>query len=145
MKPDEAKSVIRMIRDASSADLLLVSVLVLVPLLASFTVVLGGFPIDPTPKVWAVVAFVVLYVVLILAVKWVERKKQWDERAKDRIVRLIGKFRQRSFQYIRAKLGDEFTDECLQRLIDNYPRELRQQGIKGKGPGVGLVIEEEDK
>lgn len=143
MKIEDAKSIVRLVKESKAHDLVIVSLIILPIIFGSWNFLINKlFSPGKEANIWINMILIFLYITGLILMKIIDSKDAKDERAKDLIVNHLSKFKQRSYQFISEKYGKEFTEEYLDSLIKKYPNELQHQGIKGKGKGVAIVIEE---
>lgn len=147
MKATEAKSIIEAVRAASVGDIAVVSFVVLPILLAAWSVLLsfaGMLPPTPTYRLWLFVALVVLYALAVFVMKRSEsahsRRIRAAKHIRNRLQRrLPPNYGLASFDYIRRRVNDTYTDDFLTKLVEDFPDEFMRMRCKGDRPGLRLI------
>jgi hypothetical protein len=150
MKLKEVRSAIDMIRDASAADLIIVSVFLLPILLGSWSIFLNSLSYFDQRNDWKFVVMVVIaiiYVLGLISMKWWDPP---DEKLKRARLHVKNRLEQRkgnraSYRAIREELNEGYTDDFLKKLIDRNPETFRTVQVKRGGqnlPGITLVEDE---
>ena len=150
MKIKEVRSAIDVIRDASEADLIIVSLFLLPILLGSWSIFLNSIGYLDQHDGWKFIVLIVIssiYVLGLIIMKW------WDppnEKLKRARLHVKNRLEQRkghraSYIAIREEVNEEYTDDFLKKLIDNNPATFRTVQVKRSGqnmPGITLVEDE---
>ena len=150
MHMKDIRSSIDLIRDASKADLIIVSLLLLPLLLGAWSLLLNSVAVLDQHREWKgviIAALFVAYVVGLVVMKWwdpaEERLKRARRHVQNRLRQRPG--RRASFDAIRSEVNPSYTDEFLERLIELNPELFRRCTLKlstGEKPGIALETEE---
>ena len=85
-----------------------------------------------------------LYVVAIVFLKYKQLKDRRTESRKIQVVEYLKKKKSglRSYSRLKDMLGESFSAEVLDHLIQKYPEELRRTNVtfKGKSRGFGIAL-----
>ena len=150
MKIKEVRSAIDIIRDASEADLIIVSLFLLPTLLGIWSIFLNSISYLDQYGGWKCV---VLFVIFSTYVGGLVIMKRWDppnEKLKRAKLHVKNRLEQRnghraSFIAIREEVNQEYTDDFLKKLIDKNPATFRTVQVKRSRqhvPGITLVEDE---
>ncbi len=141
------RSSIDLVREASRADLIIVSLFLLPVLLGAWSLLLDNVAVLDQHREWkdaTIAAILVAYVSGLLIMKF------WDppeERLKRARRHVQNRLRQRpghraSFDAIRAEVNSSYTDQFLRTLVDRNPDSFRLCTLKlSTGPKDGLALE----
>ena len=150
MKIKEVRSAIDIIRDASKADLIIVSLFLLPILLGAWSIFLNSIGYFDQHDGWKITVLIVIlgiYVIGLISTKWWDPP---DEKLKRARLHVQNRLEQRkgnraSFIAIREEVNEKYTDDFLIQLIDKNPATFRTVQVKRRGqrmPGITLVEEE---
>lgn len=150
MKIKEVRSAIDIIRDASKADLIIVSLFLLPILLGIWSIFLNSISYLDQHDGWKSTVLIVIsgiYVLGLISMKWWDPSDEKLKRARLHVKnRLEQRKRNRaSFLAIREEVNEEYTDDFLKQLIDKNPSIFRTVQVKRSGqkmPGITLVEDE---
>ena len=150
MKINDVRSAVDIIRDASKADLIIVSLFLLPILLGIWSIFLNRISYLDQHDSWkfaVLIAISSIYVLGLIIMKWCDPDDEKLKRArlhiKNRLEQRRGK--RASFMAIREEVNEEYTDDFLKKLIDKNPATFRTVQVKRSGqklPGITLVEEE---
>lgn len=92
----------------------------------------------------SLVILFVLYVVTVIILVVDNYSKKRKEIAKDLIVGYLQSknYKMMSFEKIREKLNSAYNNEFLEKLVQEFPKEIRRAKLKGDKPGIGRVVVE---
>jgi hypothetical protein len=152
VKLKEARSAIDVIRDASRADLIIVSLFLLPILLGSWSIFLnsiGYFDQHDDWKFVVLIGIASIYVLGLTIMKWWDPP---DEKLKRARLHVKNRLQQRkgnraSYRAIREEVNEGYTDDFLKKLIDKNPETFRTVQVKRGGqnlPGITLVEDESE-
>lgn len=147
----DIRSSIDLIREASKADLIIVSLLLLPLVLGAWSFLLNNVAFLDQHREWKaafIAAVFVAYVVGLVVMK------SWDpleERLRRARRHVQNRLRQRpqhraSFDAIRGEVNPSYSDEFLRTLVERNPDSFRLCELKlstGTKPGIALEIEEQ--
>ena len=73
-----------------------------------------------------------------------EEEKKRKEIAKDLIVGYLQAkgYKMISFRRVRQEFSSNYSEEFLEKLIQEFPKEVRRTKLKGGKPGIGRVLVE---
>jgi hypothetical protein len=153
VKLKDVRSIVDMIRDTSSADLIILSLFLLPILLGSWSFFLlnniGYFEEHNALKLLVVILISMVYVIGLFAMKcWDshdEKLKRGRSHVKHRLEQRKGN--RASFVAIREEVNKDYTDDFLRELIDKNPRTFRTVQVKRSDerlPGITLVQDESE-
>lgn len=141
------RSSIDIIRDASKADLIIVSLFLLPILLGSWSYLLNSLDFLNQHDVskFAIICIVLfVYFVGLIVMKCWDPPDEKLKRARYYIENILKKRVRASFEYL-SNQELTYTPDFLKKLILKYPRVFRDCPIKNHGPGITLVEEVEDE
>ncbi len=142
MKAKEASALLDLVRGTPVRDLFITSFLILPIILSAWNVLLLQlFEFQMMGKIAVNAILLIAYVVGLAWMKLGESKEELDNRSRKRVVGKLSKFRMRSFAVLREQLGEHFTDEYFQALIEKYPEDFTTVTIKGNKPGIKLLTQ----
>ena len=149
MDSKNIRSFIDIIRDASKADIIIVSLFLVPILLGSWSYLLNNidfFNSHPTFEFVIICLVIGCYVLGIIIMKCWDSKEEKLKRARYHIEnRIKNKPGTRgSFENIRNTVNSTYNDNFLKELIDKNPTVFRSVRIKKHGPGITLVDEKSD-
>lgn len=149
----EAKSVVELIRGASLADLAIVSFVVLPILIGAWILLfslVGVFPQSLSGRLWLVVGLTVFYVAAVIVMKRSEGSRSRKLRTVRRVYNTLeGRPAPNqgfgSFDYIKERIDETFTEEFMLELIEEFP-DLFIKGRSRKGKdAIKLVLDSPEK
>jgi hypothetical protein len=146
----DVRSSVDLIRDASKADLIILSLFLLPLLLGGWSLFLNNLRFfdqyDRCKSVIIGLIFVTYVVGLIIMKSWDPREEKL-KRARFRVRNILKRRKRASFEAIREEVNQTYyTDKFLEELIDKNPGVFRSCPVKRAGefkPGITLVEEEE--
>ena len=152
MKIKGVRSAIDIIRDASKADLIIVSLFLLPILLGIWSIFLDSISFFDQHDGWKFTVIIIIagiYVIGLISMKWWD---PFDEKLKRARLHVQNRLEQRkgnraSFIAIREEVNEKYTDDFLKQLIDKNPAIFGTVQVKRSGqwmPGIKLVEEELD-
>jgi len=151
MKIKEIRSAVDLVRDASKADLVIVSLFLLPILLGSWCLLLNGLSLldeHDAWKFWIVFFVFLVYVAGLFLMKYWDPREEKLRRAQHHVEnRLKQRAKNRaSFDAIRSEVNEAYDDKFLYELIDKNGELFRRCTMKlGAGkPGIMLVAEDTD-
>lgn len=150
MKIKEVRSAIDIIRDASRADLIIVSLFLLPILLGIWSIFLNNISCLDQHDGWKFTVLIVIsgiYVLGLIIMKWCD---PFDEKLKRARLHVKHRLEQRkgnraSFVAIREEVNGKYDDDFLKELIDKNPTTFRTVQVKRGGQnmdGITLVKDE---
>ena len=153
MKIDDSRSLVERIRDASFADVAIVSVIllsILLPFWMGLIFIIGLFPETTGGIRWLVGGLILAYVLAVASVQLTGVTRSEKLRAvrhiRDRIAERPAPYNSiASFDYIRRNVNETYTDEFLGRLITEFPDLFERARCTDGGkslerPGIKLKI-----
>ena len=150
MKIKDVRSAIDIIRDASKADLVIVSLFLLPILLGTWSIFLNSISFLDQHDGWkstVLIVISVIYVIGLISMKWWDPPDEQLKRArlhvKNRLEKRGG--RRASFMAIREEVNEEYTDNLLKQLIEKNPETFCTVKVKREGKyesGITLVKNE---
>ena len=144
MKTKATSTLLDLVRGMPVRDLIIASFLILPITLGAWNVFLQQiFDFQTTGNVTSNVILLIVYVVGLAWMKLGESKKELDRRSRALVVGKLSKFRMRSFAVLRDQLGERFTDEYFQALIEKYPEDFTTVTTKGGKPGIRLLTQDQ--
>jgi len=146
MKTDEARSLIAIMREASTSDLILVSVVILPILLGAWAVVLETiFPEYPTVKSGGIIVAALVYLAGVIVMKLGEKHDDGLLKARGylRSRLLQRKNRTASFESVVTNSHGLLTDELIERMIKEFPEVFVSCTVKPSRKGVKMFEEQE--
>lgn len=150
MKINDIHSAIDIIRDASKADLIIVSLFLLPTLLGIWAIFLNNISCLEQHDGWRFAVLIVIcgiYVFGLIIMKWCDPIDEKLKRAKLHVKHRLEqrKGHRASFVAIREEVNEKYDDDFLQRLIEKNPTTFRTVQVKRGGQymdGITLVKDE---
>jgi hypothetical protein len=132
------------IKKATAFDIFLISFFALPLVYNSWTEVLIKIGANPCQVFWSLVALTVLYLAVVIVLGFDNYNKKRKEIAKDLIVGYLQSknYKMMSFERIREKLNSNYSNEFLEKLVQEFPKEIRRAKLKDDKPGIGRVVVE---
>ncbi len=143
MDVKEIRSLLDMIRDASKADLVIVSLFLLPILLLPWSHLLNTLDFLNEHAHFKFAFVVILSAVCVIGLvlmRWRDPKDEKLKRARYHIENILKKRVRASFEYLGSE-EPTYTREFIKELMRRYPRVFRPVGIKNHGPGITLIEE----
>ena len=147
MKVNEASSLVRLIRETSLFDLMLVSLIVLPIYLSSWNFLLKQFD----EALWQMeteilLGLVALYFVALFLMKFGQSK---EDKQRIALHKIMSYYKARgwtrmSFERIQGSIDERFDQTFLEALVNQFPTEITTGKIKGGKKGI-VVLGQEDK
>ena len=151
MKIKELRSVIDMIRDASKADLIIVSLFLLPILLGSWSIFLNSINYLDNNNGWKFFIICLLFITYLIGLIQMKRSDTREKKLKRAIYHIETRLKKRgghraSFDAIRNEVNETYTDDFLKELIDKNPEVFGTVTLKKEHkPGITLIeVESED-
>ena len=140
----DVSNIMSTIKKATAFDIFLISFFILPFIFKAWIEVFTKIGWDSLQIFWSLVVLFVFYVFVVIILVVDNRNKKRKEIAKDLIVGyLVGKGIPRiSFNKVRKEFNPKYTDEFLESLLQEYPREIRRVKLKCGGFAIGRVIDE---
>lgn len=147
MKSKAVHFLVNMILKATNKEILLVSLIVFIPLLTFFTTLLDRFHSLDQHSDWKLIiicVFSALYVLAIIILICGRIREKKFSTARDLVqIYLKEKLKRMSFDRVREKIDEYYTDCFLEKLIKKYPKVFRRCQIKpNRKPGITLTRDE---
>ncbi len=146
MDGKEFRSVVELMRSASSREIGFIVLLIFPFYLGAWAFVLNNLPVTEalTPIVLGVVS--VAFFVAVLIMRWWDPPDERFRRAAHHVKNFLEHQAKdfRSFEAIRRLVNEDYTDEFMKKLIDRNPEIFRRARIKREGgpkDGIGLIHE----
>lgn len=129
------------IKKATAFDIFLISFFVLPFVFDAWIEVLTKIGANPCQIFWSLVVLFILYVVAVVVLVVDNNNKKRKEIAKDLILGYLqsNNHKMMSFERIREKLNSNYSDEFLEKLVQDFPKDIRRAKLKGDKPGIGRV------
>ena len=147
MNTKGVRSSIDIIRDASKADLIIVSLFLLPILLGSWSYLLNNLDFlnqHAGCKLAIICIVLAVYVVGLIVMKYWDPPEEKLKRARYHVENILKKRVRASFEYL-SNQEPTYTPDFLKKLILKYPTVFRDVPIRNHGPGIRLVEEVEDE
>ena len=147
MNTKGVRSAIDIIREASKADLIIVSLFLLPILLGSWSAFFDSFDFFKQHsgyKLAAISLLLVVYVMGLIIMKYRDSPEEKLKRARYHIENILKKRVRASFEYL-SNQEPTYTPDFLKKIILKYPRVFHDCPIRNHGPGITLVEEVEDE
>jgi len=146
----DIRDIIDIIRDTTVSEILIVSLFLLPILLGIWAFFLNSLIALNNLNTIKLLIITIIFIVYIIGIIWIKKadtEKEKLRRARFHILNRISKRTPKigSFEFIRKEINQDYSDEFLNTLIDNYPETFQKQGIKGGKLGLGIIEEEPDK
>ena len=143
-EPKDVRFFVNMILNASNAEVLLVSLIVFVCLLFSFSAIVNSFDFLDQRSGWKLIVvcvFSALYVLAIIILICGRIREKKFSTARDLVqTYLKEKLKRMSFNRVREKIDESYTDRFLEKLIKKYPKVFRRCPMKpNRKPGITLT------
>ena len=150
MKNKDTNFFVNAILKAAGWQVPIVSLIVFVLLLIGFTTCLDSFDFLEQHSGWKLIVicvFSALYVLAIIILMCGRIRENKFSTAKDLVkIYLKEKLQRMSFDRIREKIDESYTDRFLKKLIKKYPKVFRRSGDiitkQGNKPGITLTRDE---
>jgi len=147
MKTKDVRFFVNTILKAANKEVPIVSLIVFVPLLIFFTTLLDRFDFLEQHSGWKLIVicvFSALYVLAIIILICGRIREKKFSTAKDLVkIYLKEKLQRMSFDRVREKIDESYTDRFLKKLIKRYPKVFRRCQIKpNRKPGITLTRNE---
>jgi hypothetical protein len=139
MKIKEIRSLIDLIRDASKAEIIIVSLFLLPILLASLSTCLNNISYLDQYDGWKFVVLIVIaaiYILGLIVMKWWDPRDEQLKRARLHVERRLERRsgHRASFEAIRDEVNEKYDDKFLNELIDKNPTIFHRVPVRrGKG------------
>lgn len=145
----EIRSSIDLVREASKADLTIVSLFLLPLLLGAWSVLLNNVAVLDRHHEWkdALIASIfIVYVLGLVIMKWWDPPEDRLRRARRHVQNRLRQRREHraSFDAIRSDVNPSYTDDFLRLLVERNPDLFRLCTVKrstGGKPGIALEME----
>lgn len=153
MKFKDIRSIVDLIRDASRADLIIISLILLPILLGSWSIFLNDVGYFDKHNEWKLGIMTVVIIIYVLALIVMKCWDPHDEKLKRACLHVKHRLERRkgnraSFEAIREEVNQEYSNAFLEELIDNNPETFRTVRVKRGGeylPGITLIEDEIEK
>ncbi len=150
MEMKDVRSSVDLVREASKADLIIVSLFLLPLLLGAWSLLFNNLALLDQHREWKdpLTGTVLLaYVVGVVVMKWWDPPEEKLKRARRHVQ---NRLRQRaghraSFDAIRSEVNSSYSDQFLRTLVEKNPESFRLCTVRvtsGEKPGVALEVEE---
>ena len=144
MNTKGVRSAIDIIRNASKADLIIVSLFLLPILLGSWSYLLNNLDFlnqHAGYKIAIICIVLAVYVVGLIVMKYWDPPEEKLKRARYHIENILKRRVRASFEYL-GNQEPTYTPEFLKKLLQKYPAVFWPVRIKNHGPGIKLAKEE---
>ena len=147
MKSKDVHFYVNMILNATIKEIPIVSLILLVPILISLSIFLNIIDFLDQRSGWKLIiicvfsALYVLFIIILMCARICEKK---FSTARDLVqTYLKEKLKRMSFDRVREKIDESYTDPFLEKLIKKYPKVFRRCQIKpNRKPGITLTRDE---
>lgn len=132
------------IKKATAFDIFLISFFALPFVFDGWINVLTKIGANPCQIFWSLAGLFLLYVIAVIVLVFDNYSKKRKEIAKDLIVGYLQSknYKMMSFERIKEKLNSSYSNEFLEKLVQEFPKEIRRAKLKGDKPGIGRVVVE---
>lgn len=132
------------IKKATAFDIFLISFFALPFVFDAWIGVFTKIGANPSQIFWSLVVLFTLYIIAVIVLGFDNYNKKRKEIAKDLIVGYIQAkgYKMISFRRVRQEFSPDYSDEFLEKLIQEFPKEVRRTRLKGDKPGIGRVVVE---
>ena len=142
----ESSSILDLVKKATVFDLFLITILALPVLIQAWISILRDLGNSPTQITVGVIVVIIAYIVGIVIMYAGVSRQRSRKLAKDEIVGYLNanKFTKMSFDRVRQKFGNDYSDSFLNSVIDEFPTTLRRATLKGNKVGVAVLADKEE-
>jgi hypothetical protein len=148
MKIKDVRSIIDLIRDASKADLIIVSLFLLPILLGSWSICFNNISyLDhyDGSKFAVMIVIAAIYILGLIVMKWCDPRDEQLKRARLHVERRLERRpgHRASFEAIRKEVNEKYDDNFLKELINKNPATFHKSKVrrsKGKPYMDGIAL-----